>query len=247
VSEKTKVADVTTLITRFRAPPNVEPSAFVNGLVELLMAGARFHGFWSGEMMPPASTGSTDSREWRLIQRFSTDDHTVTWRNSGERKLLLDSIASLTNGDAPEFSDEICRGAESGGVTTAIITDVRPETQDDYFAWECAIQSAQAKFPGYYGNYLQPPVPGRPGKWTTLLKFESPESLEKWFESDERKKLLAQADKFVSSTQFQQMTSSFPGWFPVDQLTGKGPPNWKTAMLVLLGLFPTVIVAFWVF
>ena len=28
---------------------------------------------------------------------------------------------------------------------------------------------------------------------------------------------------------------------PVDPVTGKGPPDWKTALLVLLGLFPVVM------
>jgi hypothetical protein len=37
------------------------------------------------------------------------------------------------------------------------------------------------------------------------------------------------------------METSFPGWFPTDPKTGQGPPNWKAAMLVLLGLFPIVM------
>jgi antibiotic biosynthesis monooxygenase (ABM) superfamily enzyme len=37
------------------------------------------------------------------------------------------------------------------------------------------------------------------------------------------------------------METSFPGWFPIDPKTGQGPPNWKAAMLVLLGLFPIVM------
>jgi len=37
------------------------------------------------------------------------------------------------------------------------------------------------------------------------------------------------------------MGSSFPGWFPTDPKTGKGPPKYKAGMLVLLGLFPIVM------
>jgi antibiotic biosynthesis monooxygenase (ABM) superfamily enzyme len=73
------------------------------------------------------------------------------------------------------------------------------------------------------------------------LRFDKPESLQKWFASDERKTLLNEVTGFVKSTRFQQMSNSYPGWFPVDQETGEGPPNWKTAMLVLLGLFPVVM------
>ena len=38
-----------------------------------------------------------------------------------------------------------------------------------------------------------------------------------------------------------RLATAFPGWVPIDPMTGKGPPNWKTAMLVLLGLFPVVM------
>ena len=38
-----------------------------------------------------------------------------------------------------------------------------------------------------------------------------------------------------------RLATSFPGWVPINPVTGKGPPDWKTAMLVLLGLFPVVM------
>jgi uncharacterized protein len=38
-----------------------------------------------------------------------------------------------------------------------------------------------------------------------------------------------------------RLATSFPGWVPINPMTGKGPPNWKTALLVILGLFPIVM------
>jgi hypothetical protein len=38
-----------------------------------------------------------------------------------------------------------------------------------------------------------------------------------------------------------RLATSFPGWVPVSSVTGEFPPDWKTAMLVLLGLYPTVL------
>jgi antibiotic biosynthesis monooxygenase (ABM) superfamily enzyme len=38
-----------------------------------------------------------------------------------------------------------------------------------------------------------------------------------------------------------RLQTSFPGWVPMDPLTGEPPPNWKAALLVLLGLFPIVM------
>jgi antibiotic biosynthesis monooxygenase (ABM) superfamily enzyme len=45
----------------------------------------------------------------------------------------------------------------------------------------------------------------------------------------------------VNSTDYQTVTGSFPGWFPAQEKGQKGPPNWKTAMLILLGLYPIVM------
>jgi antibiotic biosynthesis monooxygenase (ABM) superfamily enzyme len=36
----------------------------------------------------------------------------------------------------------------------------------------------------------------------------------------------------------------FPGWVRINPETGKGPPDWKTALFVLLGLFPIVAFGF---
>ena len=37
------------------------------------------------------------------------------------------------------------------------------------------------------------------------------------------------------------MTTAFPGWVPFNAETGEQPPDWKTALLVLLGLYPIVL------
>src|SRR5262249_27994435 len=77
--------------------------------------------------------------------------------------------------------------------------------------------------------------------WTTLMRFDTAEHLDKWLKSPERAALVREAEPLVEYTHLQQMGTSFPGWFPTDPKTGKGPPNWKAAMLVLLGLFPIVM------
>ena len=86
---------------------------------------------------------------------------------------------------------------------------------------------------------MQPAIGGA-GVWVTLLRFDTPESLERWFASSERKALLESGQQFVDSFQVRKDVGSFPGWFPIDANTGSGPPNWKTFLLVLLGLYPIV-------
>jgi hypothetical protein len=230
--------DVTGLITKLRTTPDLEIGPFTEWLVKLMISGAKFPGFWSAEILPPQHSGLP---EWKLIQHFRTPEQAHTWRQSESRRTTIGELASLPRGEAVAISDELSRERSSGSVATAIVTDVKPGMESAYWTWEEKVQSAQAKYPGYGGVYLLPPVPGRKAQWTTLLRFDSPATLENWFVSEERKRLLTEANQFIRATHFQNLKSSFPGWFPSDQETGQQTPKWKTAILVLLALYPTVM------
>lgn len=156
-------------------------------------------------------------------------------------KLLSELSSSLGIERQAIIEEELTGSATNGTVATAIVTLVKPGMETVYRQWESKIQSAQAKRSGYQGSYVQPPTDGTNHQWMTLLRFDSPEALDSWFGCDERKQLLQEANQFVSHTEFQKVSTSFPGWFPTDPKTGQPPPNWKTALLVLMGLYPIVM------
>jgi antibiotic biosynthesis monooxygenase (ABM) superfamily enzyme len=87
--------------------------------------------------------------------------------------------------------------------------------------------------------YLQPPGHGG-NHWITLLRFASAEQLNAWLAAPERAAMLEEARAFVESEELLRLATSFPGWVRIDPETGQGPPDWKTALLVLLGLYPIV-------
>ena len=109
-----------------------------------------------------------------------------------------------------------------------------------YREWAVRIQAEQAKYAGYRGMYLQPPAE-KDGPWTTIIRFDTAEHLEAWMEAPERAELLTESKAFIEHEQLMRLATSFPGWVPINPMTGKGPPNWKTALLVVLGLFPVVM------
>jgi antibiotic biosynthesis monooxygenase (ABM) superfamily enzyme len=228
---------VTALITKLQVTPNVEEGPFRNWLVNMLIAGAQFPGFWSGEILPPKLGARTD---WKVIQWYSTAEQAERWKQSATRATILGERTSLFEQDAVSLSDETSLEEHEAGVATAILTEVKPGMESAYWIWEQRIQSAQAKRPGYRGVYLAPPTPGRKEQWTTLLRFDSPTNLDAWFASPERKTLLTESKQFVKATHYQNLSSSFPGWFPSSE-TGNQIPRWKTAVLVLLGLFPIIV------
>lgn len=224
--DKTKANPVVTLITRVQ-PNELDPS---NWLVRLLMTGVPFEGFWSGEIIPPSRNPDGD---WLLLQRFRSEAQAIAFRDAAARRELLSERPAIT-----AITEQITTDGSMGNAVTAIVTNVKPSMQDAYWRWAQKIHSAQAKFAEYGGIYVQPPPPHKPGQWTTLVRFDSAQALETWFESPERQALLAEAEQFVDTTRYHQVSSTFPGFFPHDDETGKPTPKWKASLMVLIGLFP---------
>lgn len=229
-------SDVCAITTTFDSPDESDYYAFTSHVVKLMMAGARAHGFWSVEIQSPSETFPD---KWKLIERFRTTADASIWQNCAERKQLLTAFESLLKGKQIQIVDELNQ-TPNAEVSTAIITNVRPEMEEDYFKWVERIQIAQTRHPGYRSSYFQPPIPGRPHQWSTLIRFDNPSNLESWFESPVRKALLSESEEFVTQVKIHRVFDAFPGWIPADE-KGNSPPNWKTAMLVLLGLFPVVM------
>ncbi len=231
-----KASDVCALETIIVSPHGIESESFTTKLVELMMKGAKFPGFWSAELISPKDD---KLGRWRLVQRFSTEPETRNWQNSIERIELLDVLKQSVQDHDVDIEDVVTQAVDSD-VSTAIITEVRPEMQEEYFNWVTRIQAAQVRHPGYRSIYLQPPVPGRVNQWSTLLRFDSPASMDSWFDSEVRKELVSESAELIEKQRIHRVFGAFPGWIPTDA-EGNSPPNWKTALLVLLGLFPVVM------
>ena len=199
----------------------------------------KFAGFVSSDIMPPIHEGSN---EWIIVLNFQSKGDLVVWQQSKEREALIaEGMPLFEDGNFGEFV-QLGHGAErpKSDVTEVIFSRLKPGMEDTYREWAARIQTAQAKYPGYRGMFLQPPNE-KGGTWTSFIRFESPGQLEAWMNSPERKELLSEGKTFIEHEQLARLATSFPGWVPLDPATGKGPPNWKTAMLVLLGLFPVVM------
>jgi antibiotic biosynthesis monooxygenase (ABM) superfamily enzyme len=196
-------------------------------------------GFVSSDIIPPTRP---DSNEWTIILNFRSNEDLVVWQKSKERAEIIAEGAPLFEGG--NFR-EVVQIGESGerpdsNVTEVIFSKIKPGKEDTYREWAARMQSAQAKYPGYKGTFLQPPDE-KEGFWTTIMRFDSGSHLEGWMNAPERKEMLSESKAFIEHEQLTRLATSFPGWFPTDPKTGKGPPNWKAGMLVLLGLFPIVM------
>lgn len=201
---------------------------------------AKFPGFISSDVMPP----DEHSDMWTIVLNFKSSAELNEWQQSKERAALTGELLPLVNGgnlgeamkkEAPDSKQP------ATNVTQVILSQVKPGMEDAYQEWSTRIQQAQSQYPGYRGTYVQPPT-ASDGHWTTLLRFDTTEHLERWLAAPERAKLLQESKTFIANEELMRLATAFPGWVPINPLTGKGPPDWKTALLVLLGLYPIVMI-----
>jgi len=201
---------------------------------------AKFSGFISSDIMPP----DEHSDMWTIVLNFRSPTELNAWQQSKERIGLVGELLPLvTGGDFGQVMKKETPDSALPGttVTQVILSQVKPGMEDAYRDWSARIQEAQSQYPGYRGMYLQPPS-SNGGHWTTLLRFDTQEHLEAWLAAPERAKLLQESKAFIENEELMRLATSFPGWVPINPLTGKGPPDWKTALLVLLGLYPIVVI-----
>jgi antibiotic biosynthesis monooxygenase (ABM) superfamily enzyme len=199
----------------------------------------KFPGYVSSDMMPSRN----GSNEWTIMINFRSADDLAAWQQSREHAEIIEqAIPLLEGGEFGEVAQIGEVGSQSAGeVTEVIFTKIKPSMEDVYREWAARIEAAQARYPGYRGTFLQPPEE-QGGMWTTIIRFESAPQLEAWMNAPERKTLLQESKAFIEHEQLTRLATTFPGWVPVDPITGKGPPDWKTALLVLLGLYPIVVI-----
>jgi uncharacterized protein len=198
----------------------------------------KFPGYVSSDMMP----GANGSNEWTIVINFRSADDLTAWQQSKEHaEILAEGVPLFEGGNFGEVTQVGEAGVQpAGDVTEVIFSRIKPGMEDAYRGWTTRIGAAQARYPGYRGMFVQPPDE-MGGLWTTIIRFKSAPQLEAWMNAPERKSLLQESKAFIEHEQLTRLATAFPGWVPIDPVTGKGPPNWKTAMLVLLGLFPVVM------
>jgi antibiotic biosynthesis monooxygenase (ABM) superfamily enzyme len=227
------------LIATSKLRPGQE-DAFAAWQIQHNQAVSKFPGYLSSDIIPPIKPGDN---EWTTILNFQTPELLLKWQKSEERaKVIGDVLPLLEGGNLGEVMTKDNSAEQPGtNVTQVIFSQVKPGMEDAYREWSVRMQQAQARYPGYRGTYLQPPGSEHKGHWTTMLRFDTAEHLDAWLAAADRAELLRESKAFIENEELMRLGTSFPGWVPIDPATGKGPPDWKTAMLVLLGLYPTVL------
>ena len=238
MSVKTETPNVATAVTAVQVRQG-EEGAFTGWLTQLNKAIATFPGYISAVVIPPVPPLQSD---WVMVQRFQTIEELRAWLDSDARRSLLGESASLL---VDEGTTNVIQGTNTelsphDMVTEIITVSVKPGMEEAYRDWVDRIRQVEAKFPGYQGLQLQPPIPGLQDDWVSLLRFDTAEHLNAWLESDARRDALEEVEPFIDKRE-QQVATAFSGWFTFGDAPGQAPPSWKQSMIVLLTLYPIVM------
>jgi antibiotic biosynthesis monooxygenase (ABM) superfamily enzyme len=229
-------ASAVTLVTQTRVSPGRDEE-FARWQEQVNDAIARFPGYLGHSVIPPNPPVQID---WVILQRFESAGAARAWLQSDERLRLLDTIQPLLVGQ-----DDVHLVADGAGpklaapVTVVISMRVQPGQEAAFLEWQRRIAATEAKFEGFSGYRLDPPVPGVQDDWVTMVRFDSDVHLDAWLNSEQRKRLLDETPRFSAEFHARKVHTGFDSWFTAGEGAAP-PPPWKQNMIVLLMLYPTV-------
>ncbi|KMN43793.1 antibiotic biosynthesis monooxygenase [Bacillus sp. LK2] len=126
-----------------------------------------------------------------------------------------------------------------GSVTTIVTWEIQEGREEQFEAWRHEIEAVATKFPGHLGVNLIVPNNGS-REYTVVFRFDTYEHLRAWQESDIRRDLLKEAERFQATNPTYKTESSLAYWF-VTPKTPVPPPKWKMSIVTLLGVWPLSI------
>lgn len=127
-------------------------------------------------------------------------------------------------------------------VTTIFSRVIRPGHETQYEEWLAGISRASSRFDGSRGTTILRPAEGRE-EYVAITQFETQGALDKWLESPERENWLSKLTAIDVCREEVMSLAGMERWFTL-QATPQTtlPPRYKTATLVLMGLYPLVLV-----
>lgn len=127
---------------------------------------------------------------------------------------------------------------------TAVIVQRVPAAEVEWFLdWQRGVTAAAEGFNGYSGTDVYPPAGGQGGDWVVVISFADEQALRGWLDSPLRKQWVEKLQARVGEFALQVIPGGFGSWFAgrMHSPDGTPPPDWKMALVVLLGLYPTVM------
>lgn len=219
----------TVLVTWHPAPPDLL-AAHVARAREALAGTAR--------VRPARPVGGGSEPGWAAT--FPTADAASAWLASAGHAALVD--AARRDGVLRSRAEVLVATGEAPPPGVALFDHpVRTGGDAAFLATQRALLDRAERFAGHDGAVLV--APDDEVGWTSVVLFRTDEQLAAWLGSAERDEVLPGLRRTLAGRDFHAVTRSagFGSVVTVDGAGTRVTPEWKTAMLVLLVLYPTVM------
>lgn len=177
--------------------------------------------------------------DWAVAVTFSDEEQVHSWLDSEQRAAVLRD--GQRRGFWRSSADLILTEDRPAPPGVGLFRHaVAPGLQDEFREMQTRLTTAAVELPGYEGTIL---LPGdRDGEWSSMVRFRTAAQLSTWLQSAQRSDAL-QGLRSTLSKDFSTVTNTTPFGTTVRIEGGRTlmTPNWKSAMLVLLVLYPTVM------
>lgn len=178
--------------------------------------------------------------DWSISYTFDTEENLHRWLDGeARRELLAEGRALGFHSVSPDVV--VVDGQPPGTGIAAFTHAVMAGKEAEFIATERTIVALSASFPGFEGATVVAPANGS-DRWLSMLRFRTDRQLLSWMNSDERQRALP-ALRAQLTDDFSVITQRTPfgSILRMEEGVTKVTPNWKSAMLVLLVLYPTVM------
>jgi len=126
-------------------------------------------------------------------------------------------------------------GHEMKPMTVTVARRVAPGQEGRFERWAEQLTRVASRFPGFLGAGLL--RPGHVGEdWHVVYRFDSPEHLAAWENSDVRMRMLAAGDDLMETIDVQRV-SGLETWFELPGRTGPAPPRWKMFLVSVVAIY----------
>ncbi len=220
-------------ITFFHPPP--DPARFGQWMAGYLASARHTSGYVSAR----ESVQAEGQLDWAVQVSFDSPDLLDAWLDSDERRAVLSE--GTTQGYWRCASDLVLAGGELPPTNAAVfLHSVAAGKASEFVSAQSALTATSSAFPGYEGTAVFPADSS--GQWMSVLRFRTAAALRRWIQSRERHEALPRLRDELTHD-FAELALSAPFGSTVRVADGETriTPGWKSAMLVLLCLYPTVM------
>lgn len=213
----------------------VDPAVFDAWCAEVRSAAEAVEGFVSLS----AANRQEERLDWAVAATFDTEGALHDWLDGAAWKALVGEGAE--RGLSRLTSDlVIVDGTVLPSGVGLVSSSVSDGMEVDFHAAHGRLTDAASELSGYEGTTIFPP--DATGEWKSLIRFRTEPQLAAWMRSPQRTEVLPPVRSSLTQD-FSVLAQTTPLGTTVRTVNGKTAmtPSWKTAMLLLMVLYPMVM------